>query len=273
LIVDSGLSFATSSAEGAVLTLPDGAIARDLGNVRRFRAYAAANIESWYRYVNGPRGCEAKNGEIRLVIGCDKATSWGMVAVANMTQHKTHYLSYRSVGGGGAAAVSVPQYKWEYTGLGEARVGPGLQEIEDLNRNDDSEMAVEGRHWNQCLFICTLNLTLSDDVFAAIDQELEAALVQESQQYRYKGDPSSATSHPPNSNSETDNTAAQPGTNSAAQIGSAFDSLELATGSSTIPNLARERVTISTSPSAPVCWNLRFRCILFLIPDSVFFIH
>jgi hypothetical protein len=196
-----------------------------------------------------------------------------MVAVANMTQHKTHYLSYRSVGDGGTAAVSVPQYKWEYTGLGEARVGPGLQEIEDLNRNDTSDMAVEGRHWNQCLFIRTLNLTLSDDVFAAIDQELEAALVQESQQYRYKGDPGDSTSRPPNSNAQTDNIGAQPGTNSAAQIGSASDSLESATGSSTISNLVRERVTISTSPSAPVCWNLRFRRILFLIPDPGFFVY
>ncbi|KJA19859.1 hypothetical protein HYPSUDRAFT_143195, partial [Hypholoma sublateritium FD-334 SS-4] len=80
-----GLSFQTSANEGTILTVPEGAVALDLENVPRFRAYAAANVENWYRYVNGPRGREAKNGEVRLVIGCDKTTSWGMASVANMS--------------------------------------------------------------------------------------------------------------------------------------------------------------------------------------------
>jgi len=66
--------------------MPNGAISQDLENISIFREYLSANIDKWYRYVNGPRGREAKNGDIRLVVGCDKATSWGMAAVSDMSQ-------------------------------------------------------------------------------------------------------------------------------------------------------------------------------------------
>ena len=66
--------------------MPEGPMSQDLQNKSRFRKYASANIRKWYEYINGPRGCEAKNGDVRLVVGCDKATSWGMAALCNMTQ-------------------------------------------------------------------------------------------------------------------------------------------------------------------------------------------
>ncbi|KAF9476418.1 hypothetical protein BDN70DRAFT_776591, partial [Pholiota conissans] len=75
----------TAAAEGAILTIPEGAVSYDLENIPRIRGYAAENIESWYRYVNGPRGREAKNGEVRLVIGCDKTTSWGMAVISGQS--------------------------------------------------------------------------------------------------------------------------------------------------------------------------------------------
>ncbi|KAF8956508.1 hypothetical protein BDZ97DRAFT_1616431, partial [Flammula alnicola] len=71
-----GLCFETSASEGAILTMPEGAISQDLENIPRFRAYAAKHVDNWYRFVNGPRGREAKNGDVRLVVGCDKTTSW-----------------------------------------------------------------------------------------------------------------------------------------------------------------------------------------------------
>src|SRR6267378_3949648 len=60
-----GLSFRTSASEGAILTMPDGAISQDLENIPRFREYAAANVRRWYKYINGLRGREAKNGDVR----------------------------------------------------------------------------------------------------------------------------------------------------------------------------------------------------------------
>ncbi|KAF8181543.1 hypothetical protein BJ912DRAFT_611355 [Pholiota molesta] len=249
-----GLSFATSATEGAVLTLPDGAISRDLVNIRRFRAYAAANIESWYRYVNGPRGCEAQNGEVRLVTGCVKATSWGMAAVANMTQHKTHHLKYRSVEDVTAPTAPIPLYKWEHTGFAEARVGPDLHEIEDLKRDDDSDVAVGGKYWNQCLFVRTLNITLNDGAFATISQELESALILESQQYHDKGTSSKSTSNPPTPGAETGiNTGQQLATDLATQTRPTSKSPGSEVETLSIGNvMSKRRVIMSTSPSAPV---------------------
>ncbi|KAF9479612.1 hypothetical protein BDN70DRAFT_834151 [Pholiota conissans] len=243
-----GLSFTTSAAEGAILTLPDGALSLDLENVSQCRLYAAANLESWYRYANGPRGREIENGELRLVVGCDKTTSWGMATVANISQHKTHYLKYRSVsdtGGSAAPHAPIPLYKWEYSGLAEARVGPDLQEIAKLKRNDDSDVAVDGKYWNQCLFVRTLNLSLDEGVFAAINRELDAARDVELSNFLNGGGHSTLTGNP-SSQAGDSGTQSSMGPSTHRQ-GSARESLacesekySLATG-----------VTTSRSPSVP----------------------
>jgi hypothetical protein len=231
-----------------VLTLPDGAIARNLRNVRRFKAYAAANLENWYQYINGAHGREAKNSELRLVIGCDKTTSWGMAAVANNIQNKVHQLNYCPIGNDGDTTAPIPQYKWEYTGLAEARVGPSLQDVRDLERNNDSNAAVDGKYWNQCLFIRTMNLALDDDVFTAINQELELALTPESHEYHNQGCPSDPTNNSPipNVGTQIGNLSQHQGMNSATRTRSMVEVLEPA------GDVERARVTTSRSPTAPV---------------------
>ncbi|KJA14914.1 hypothetical protein HYPSUDRAFT_95571, partial [Hypholoma sublateritium FD-334 SS-4] len=67
-----------ANSEGAILTLPKGSDSSKLLNTRSFNEYLAANVESWYCYTNGPRGREAKNGDLRLVMGWDKAKAWGI---------------------------------------------------------------------------------------------------------------------------------------------------------------------------------------------------
>ena len=67
----SDIVFESSASEGAILTMPRGARSEHLGNSARFREYAAANVADWYRFINGPRGREAKNGDVRLVVGFD----------------------------------------------------------------------------------------------------------------------------------------------------------------------------------------------------------
>ncbi|KIM38586.1 hypothetical protein M413DRAFT_75933, partial [Hebeloma cylindrosporum] len=71
-----GITFESSASEGAILTMPQGSHAEDLANVARFRKYFADNAESWYRYINNECGREIRNGNLRLVIGCDKASAW-----------------------------------------------------------------------------------------------------------------------------------------------------------------------------------------------------
>ncbi|KAF9560915.1 hypothetical protein CPC08DRAFT_664962, partial [Agrocybe pediades] len=83
---ENQLSFEAQSSEGAILVMPEGAISYDFENIPKLRKYIAANLESWYRYANGPRGREAKNGDLRIVIGCDKSTSWGMATMSNLSE-------------------------------------------------------------------------------------------------------------------------------------------------------------------------------------------
>ena len=101
--------------------MPEGAISEDIENIRRFRKYATANILRWYKYINGPRGREARNGDVRLVVGYDKATSWGMAALPN-TSKRTR-LKFKPLDGL-ASDSHIRGYAWEYSGVAEVKVGP-----------------------------------------------------------------------------------------------------------------------------------------------------
>jgi hypothetical protein len=54
--------------------MPEGVISLDLDNDLAFRA----NVQKWYEFVRRVRGKSICNGQIRLVIGCDKTTAWGI---------------------------------------------------------------------------------------------------------------------------------------------------------------------------------------------------
>lgn len=155
--------------------MPEGAVSLDLENLPRFRGYAAANVESWYRFVNGPRlGREAKNGDIRLVTGCDKTNSWGMAALANVSQEQTNSLRFKALHN--PHNTSACAYIWDCSGMAEARVGPDLQESNDLRGSGEHPDAEDDgdtrKYMNQCLFVRTLNVTLGHDMWEKINQEL-----------------------------------------------------------------------------------------------------
>ena len=156
----SDIIFESSASEGAILTMPRGARSERLRNLARFREYAAANAADWYRFVNGPRGCEAKNGEIRLVVGSDKTTSWGIATFANPTQQDSCRLKF-SLSEGASST-----YKWsEYSGVVDVRAGQDSDKVDELRLDSDPP---DVQFENQCLFVRTLNATLADDVWADI---------------------------------------------------------------------------------------------------------
>jgi len=170
-----GLVFETSAKEGAVLTMPQGAVALDLENIPLFREYVAANVEKWYKFVNGVRGREAKNGDVRLVIGCDKTTSWGIAAISNVTQQKASQLKFKILQEPSAKS-STTTYTWEHSGMAEVRVGPDVKEINAL-RNGEADPfhanpTSEEEFSNQCLFVRTLNATLSDEAWKELNDSL-----------------------------------------------------------------------------------------------------
>lgn len=155
-------------------------MAMDVENTRLFREYAGANAESWYRYTNGPRGREIKNGDLRLVIGCDKVTSYGVAAISNTSQHRIEYLKFLATNEDPSlltvsSEISTPPYQWEYSGLAEFRVGPDLAvQVDEEEADNTSNATTDGRGKcrNLCVFVRTLNLMLQEDLYKAIDLEI-----------------------------------------------------------------------------------------------------
>lgn len=118
-------------------------------------------MESWYCYANGPRGRAAKNGDLRLVIGWDKAEAWGMAAFSHTSEAaKSFRLDFKSLEEAGGRS-----YKWEYSGIADGRTGPSAREVAELRDANESEDVIFA---NQCLFIRTMNHSLSDDVWAKL---------------------------------------------------------------------------------------------------------
>jgi hypothetical protein len=150
----SGFTFESSESEGAILTMPDGAYSENLSNVSKFRHYITTHAEDWYRFVNGPRGREAQNGDLHVVVGSDKTTSWGMATFSNCTlsQDTKFWLKFSaeqpSHQNGGN------NYAWEHSGVAEVKVGPGRGENQELGETDSNRLR------NQSLFLRTLNDTL-----------------------------------------------------------------------------------------------------------------
>ena len=167
--------------------MPRGARSEDLGNYARFRKYAAANVADWYMFVNGPRGREAKNGDVHLVVGSDKTTSWGIATFVNQTQQNSCRLKFCPSEGESAST-----YTWsENSGATDVRAGPD-SDVSDALRieTDPPDFQIE----NQCLFVRTLNITLTDDVWADIHSTWGSIHVDP----RHVGD-HSASNHPQSS--------------------------------------------------------------------------
>jgi hypothetical protein len=153
--------------------MPQGAYSEKLGNVTLFKNYLSVHAESWYKYINGARGREAKNGDVRLVIGCDKSATWGMAAFSNLTEHNALRLKFKHIGESSLGRT----YGWEYSGMAEVRAGPDAQEVEDLRMSEEVQRGVVYK--NQCLFVETLNATLDKDIWNKLSQESGLLSVQE----------------------------------------------------------------------------------------------
>jgi hypothetical protein len=191
--------------------MPEGAVSYDLENIPAFRNYVAANVEKWYKFVNGVRGREAKNGDVRLVIGCDKTTSWGMAALANVSQHKVSQLKFKATENSSVKSIR-PSYTWDYSGMAEVRVGPHMEEVNALRSNSDPFDATppDEEFPNQCLFIRTLNTTLNDEAWKELNDNLGLTNVLDSSPSSYTISPETQTHSQRNTYNTTFNTSQSP---------------------------------------------------------------
>ena len=231
--------------------MPNGAISQDLENLPIFREYVAANVEKWYRYINGPRGREANNGDVRLVVGCDKATCWGMATLSNMTQHSQ--LKFKPLDAQSSSSGSCG-YTWEYSGTADVKVGPDQKEIDELRREDPDESSTGDHYLNQCLFVRTLNVTLSDDDWENLNRGMGVSYSPNSTTVHGTGSPPRS---PKNQNPPSSGTSSTIGGFGTHGRGNSF-AMEL-----TSPGITANRLTISMPPTAIVSGVFDKRLICF----------
>ena len=154
LIVHSSghLAFETSAREGAVLVMPNGATSRDLRNTLSLKQYIHENAKHWYKYAISTLGRQVENGDIRIVVGCDKVLSWAIGTVANNTGGRAR-LEFRSIDS--SSRDSTTFGTWNCLGAANGRVGPHYEEMRDLRAKANAPIQ------NQCTFVRTMNITVS----------------------------------------------------------------------------------------------------------------
>ncbi|KIJ98157.1 hypothetical protein K443DRAFT_680954 [Laccaria amethystina LaAM-08-1] len=149
-----GLTFKCNGPEGSILVMPNGAYHEDLLNIQDFKVIASQNAEEWYRFAIGTCGRDIKNGQLRLVTGCDKTNSWGIATHSDLQAPVTLSLPANS-------RQAPVEYAWDYEGRVEAKAGPKLEESLDSAGNQEYPQNVQ----NQCTFLRSFILTLAEDVW------------------------------------------------------------------------------------------------------------
>ncbi|KAJ7618600.1 hypothetical protein FB45DRAFT_169558 [Roridomyces roridus] len=111
----------TASKQAAVLLLPDGASRINLRRLKRFRDYALKHAQHWYEFVNGDLERMVDSGDLYLVTGCDKSSSWSVAALDNHGEGCGISLKLKACPAGSAAATCT--WEWE-TASSFANSGP-----------------------------------------------------------------------------------------------------------------------------------------------------
>ncbi|KAJ7498032.1 hypothetical protein B0H11DRAFT_830274 [Mycena galericulata] len=99
-----------NSKETGLLLLPDGASRWDLRPQQPFRDYALKNAQSWYAFVNGDLGRMIGSGDLYLITGVTKSTSWSVAAVENHSGDGKLSLKLKAAQLGAAGT----SYTWEW---------------------------------------------------------------------------------------------------------------------------------------------------------------
>lgn len=159
----------TSAAHAAVLMMPEPVYASKLQSTVLLQNYVRKNIKSWYKFVRTVLGREVNNGDLRVVYGCRKSAAFGIATVSNSTNRN------------GAGSASDPpsteltfsvndawteitgcKYRWHHRGSAEVKAGPSHDENRDIQQDiTGANNASPEPIINQCLFVSTIDFTLS----------------------------------------------------------------------------------------------------------------
>jgi hypothetical protein len=145
--------------------MPEGAIHEDVRNLSKFREYAAIHAPNWYRFANGVCGREIENGELHLVTGCDKTTSWGMATFSRLA-------ATQDPSAGPAISLDFVFNLSDSTSeSGEGCVCSWAQAGNaEVKANSNTPGTNGTRHRNQCTFFRSHTVTLSEEEWMKIQQ-------------------------------------------------------------------------------------------------------
>ncbi|KAF7354579.1 Ribonuclease III [Mycena sanguinolenta] len=108
--VGAVVEVSTSSKAVAMLLLPDGASRTNLRRLQIFRDYALRHAERWYAFVNGDLQRMVESGDLYLVTGVDKTSSWSVAALENNSEDCELSLTLKPACVGSASAT----YAWDW---------------------------------------------------------------------------------------------------------------------------------------------------------------
>ncbi|KAJ7483220.1 hypothetical protein FB451DRAFT_1555253 [Mycena latifolia] len=83
--VGAVVEVSTNSKQTGLLLLPDGASRWDLRPQQLFRDYALKHAQHWYAFVNGELRRMIGSGDLYLITGVTKSTSWSVAALENQS--------------------------------------------------------------------------------------------------------------------------------------------------------------------------------------------
>ena len=181
--------------------MPQGAYHEDLKNTNRFRDYALTHAESWYQYASEAYSQQIGNGELHIVTGCDKTTSWGIATYSHFQAERPEgsvtLLSFEAVcNERHGRQLSYPTYAWDCKGAVEAKVGPEGDELSHgrqlsyptypwgivdakVGPEEDEliDLGVQGSAplRNQCTFIRSLTPALGHDDWERLQLKVAAS--------------------------------------------------------------------------------------------------
>jgi len=118
-----GVGFTSSSNEGALLVLPEGADQHDLCSLLLFEREALRCGESWYEFVVTKLGRTRVNADsLYLITGCHKTSSWSLAAFDQSSSSGSFdalFTASKITNGNIHAA-----YSWQMTSAVPCRIGP-----------------------------------------------------------------------------------------------------------------------------------------------------
>jgi hypothetical protein len=93
-----GTTYSCRRKQGALLTLPQDGLRKDVIRTKVFEDYIRDHVDSWYSFAVRRRLDVERMEDLILVTGCTLVTSWGVAAFVDSAQDAEVLLRFRGNG-------------------------------------------------------------------------------------------------------------------------------------------------------------------------------